>query len=100
VTSLSTVSDAALTLGEKDTAAHDDFDVIEVSDAWHYVNHWDPAALATRAFIRAMSTLGISVGQTWTTPLVAVRDSRGQTIWYREGVRTVAPLASAFASLR
>jgi hypothetical protein len=52
------------------------------------------------AFIRAVSTLGISVGQTWTTPLVAVRDSRGQTIWYREGVRTVAPLASALASLR
>jgi thiol-disulfide isomerase/thioredoxin len=52
------------------------------------------------AFIRTMKTFGVEVGTTWTTPLVMVRDGRGQTITSGEGVGNVSALARVLPTLR
>ena len=52
------------------------------------------------AFIQTMSTFGVEVGTTWTTPLVMVRDGRGQTIASAEGIPDVSALGRVLPTLR
>lgn len=52
------------------------------------------------SFVKAMASFGVKVGDPWTTPLVMVRDGRGQTIVAGEGIPNVAMLARVLAPLK
>lgn len=60
-----------------------------------YVQPWAPGT-----FTRNMATLGITAGQVWTTPLVAVRDRTGRIVTQAQGVTSVAGLADVLATVR
>ena len=60
-----------------------------------YVRPWSPGT-----FTRAMATLGIEAGRTWTVPLVAVRAADGRIITQAQGPTDVSGLSRVLARLR
>jgi hypothetical protein len=60
-----------------------------------YIEPWPRGGL-----IKAMTPLGITVNDQWTTPLVAVLDGRGQVLAQGQGVTDVSGLAQVLATAR
>ena len=58
------------------------------------IKPWVPGSLD-----RAMKPLGIEIGEVYTRPLIAVRDSNGKVVVQGQGVTDLAPLQSALNSL-
>ncbi|MEP6574194.1 MAG: TPM domain-containing protein [Gemmatimonadota bacterium] len=52
---------------------------------------WEPGSLN-----RAMATVGIKVGQSWSSPLVAVRDRYGEVVMQGQDVHDLTPYITAF----
>ena len=60
-----------------------------------YIHEWPAGALT-----RAMAPLGITVGTTWTLPLLVVRDAAGRVVKQGDGMTDMAAVERTLAQLR